>query len=330
MISQRWIVVIPPRGAAREVMLQTIAAISDLSNITIKEFDCLKYENAFNSILKHPEYNLVTDLLDQSLVISCLDFDATHCLIGALSPVTLFTLNLLRKKGIKTIHWFFEDYQRTTYWRDVISGYDYFCAIQQGPFTELCNENSSVFHFLPTAYGGKKLPVLPPEKSFDIAFIGLPSPYRISILERLCKEGFSLRIAGSGWNAYSGLLSDSIIETSWINHDQMMKLLTESKIGLNLSIENPANREDVHISPRVYDVLAAGCVLVTEEVLLLYRSLPLCHFYTFKEMAELVDVCNSVLQNYSDENKHRDQNRQLIMQYHCYSHRIEELIRLVS
>jgi len=330
MIQQRWFIVIPPSGAAREVILQALRAFNSIPFIETKQFDCLHYLNAFTGLIKEPEHNLVTDLLNQSLVISCIDFDATHCLTGALSPVTAFSLKLLRKKGIKTIHWFYEDYLRALYWKNIISQYDYFCAIQNGPFPDICSQNSTVYHFLPTAHGGSDFCIIDAERPYDVAFVGIPSAYRISVLEALYKKGFKLAVGGTGWNNYSGPLSGSIVQNTTINHDQFMKLLQKSKIGINLSIENPENRIDVHISPRVYDILAAGCILVSENVPLLFDFLPNCHFHVFSNIEHLSNLMSSLIENHREEYKYSESNRKTIFKEHLYANRIKELIHLVS
>jgi hypothetical protein len=49
----------------------------------------------------------------------------------------------------------------------------------------------------------------------DVAFVGIPSAYRISALERLAANGFSLAIAGSGWKSYHGALDPHIVRREW-------------------------------------------------------------------------------------------------------------------
>jgi hypothetical protein len=112
MSESKWFIVIPPSGAARVVAQHTAKNfIKKSGTCNVKIFDTLIYQNSFRALLKEPDETLVVDLLNQSLIVSCLDFGTTHFFSGALSPVSLFSLNILKKQHVKTIHWFFEDFK---------------------------------------------------------------------------------------------------------------------------------------------------------------------------------------------------------------------------
>lgn len=178
---KRWFLVLSPDGAARTVSMQCAKAFEKRLGPDCKIFDTLTYRKAYSQLQKHETDEFTVDLLNQSLIVSCLDFSATHILVMALSPVTLFTLDLLRKQDVKTIHWFFEDFRRATYWKDVMPGYDHFCAIQRGPLPDACRKSGSEFHFLPTATGlVSTSSQLSGDRQFDAGFIGIPSPYRVA------------------------------------------------------------------------------------------------------------------------------------------------------
>lgn len=322
----RWFFVIPPDGAARAVAINISKTFQTIIHPgSFKIFDTLAYLNAFTNLLKKPDPDMIVDLLNQSIVVSSLDFGATHLISGALSPLTLFALNLLRKQGITTIHWFYEDYQRATYWKDIIKGYDHFCAIQKGILPAECEKAGSKYHFLPTA-ASCDFQIQPVERKFDIVFIGIPSPYRISFLEHLMSEGFHIVIAGSGWGAYEGILEQSIISKSWTDDNMSFSLLNQSKIGINLSVENPSGRFDVHISPRAFDVMAAGCVLLTEEVPLLEETIPLCKYHTFSSMQDAVVCAKKILDDYESERLMAQKNTEIVISCHTFKNRIAEIL----
>jgi len=331
MTTQRWFISIPPAGAARVVALHAADAIKNRLGIqNIKVFDCLAYQNGFANLLKVNDEDISVDLLNQSLVVSCLDFDATVFLSGALSPVTLFTLRLLKKQNIKTIHWFYESYKRASYWQMVVSGYDHFLAIQKGPIPGFCSRNGSKYHFLPTVCSSCDDGELSPEREFDAAFIGIPSRYRIEVLETLAASGLRLAIAGSGWRNYDGPLRAMILNDSWTDQSRSAQILKNCKIGLNLSVDDPAGDADTHISPRVYDVLAAGCILLTENVPLLYDSLQGCRFHTFSSQDEICGIVKGILESYSTEFSYTESNRRIILQSHRYENRIDELLAVTA
>src|SRR6185436_9814201 len=95
--DQKWMVVLPPEGAARTVGERAWEALCQrLPSAQRKAFDTKPSLDGFERLLKDPTDQMVVALLNQALVVQCLDFEATHVLVLALSPVTFFTANLLR------------------------------------------------------------------------------------------------------------------------------------------------------------------------------------------------------------------------------------------
>jgi glycosyltransferase involved in cell wall biosynthesis len=249
--------------------------------------------------------------------------------------VTLFTLNLLRAQGVKTSHWFYEDFRLALYWKSVISGYDYFFAIQKGPLPEACAQAGSAYFFLPTAAGRRNCAECtaaePTDRPYDVAFIGVPSPYRIKVLEHLAALGFSLCIAGFGWDRYSGPLKSSIVNAVWTDVKQAADLLRASKSGVNLSVFPPdADRQNTQISPRVFDLLASGCVLVTEDVPLAAETLKNLHYHVFMDKEEAGRRIIEILADGEREKKFFDPNRAAICREHTYANRAKEIIACCS
>jgi hypothetical protein len=329
--NDRWMLVLPPDGAARSVALKAADAFKKKAGQDFfKCFDSLTYFQAFSKLLREPDENLIVDLLNQSLVVACLDFGTNHLITAALSPVTLFTLNLLRKQNISTSHWFYEDFRRALYWKDVICGYDHFCTIQKGEFPQICKNSGTRYHFLPTATTFSDNECQHSQIDlYDIAFIGIPSSYRVNVLEKIYSSGFSLAIAGSGWGSYRGPLEKVILSTNWTDDSQMQTILSHAKIGVNLSVENPTGREDVHISPRVYDIIACGAILLTEDVPLIYDSLPDCSFHTFTNPEDLCLQVKTILNTLEIEKATSDKNRIQVSNAHTFANRIDQLMRIV-
>jgi len=328
---KRWIVVIPPEGAARAVAFNAYNALSiEAGSGNVKSFDCHTYLSAFKKLLNTPDENMAVDLMNQSLLTAVLDFEAHYVLTGALSPVTLFILNILKKQNIITIHWFYEDYQRAGYWKDVISGYSHFCAIQKGELQKVCLQSNSKYHFLNTALSFEPRPHQETPRKYDVAFIGIPSSYRIHILEKIVAAGFSCAIAGSGWDMYDGLLNSSIVHPTWADSVQGKTLLSAATIGINLSVEEPFCRDDVHISPRVYDVLACKAVLLTEYVPLINDVLSGCTYFTFSSSDDCIGKIRYILDNTRIIQESLSENYEIVITRHTYRNRIQSLIEFVS
>lgn len=332
--AARWFIVLPPDGAARSAGEETIRAFSfSVNPDRIKTFDCAVYLSAFKNLLKNPEEAMVVDLLNHALIVQCLEFKATHILVLALSPVTLFSLNLLKEQHITTIHWFYEDFRMAKYWKDVLVGYQYFFAIQKGPVAEECKKHKVIYGFLPTA-AGKVPPNAPMPQSAtkrDAAFIGLPSPYRIRVLEFLAARGVRLAIAGKGWDRYQGPVKPCIVCGEWTDRKQSAEIVQSALIGINLSLTDPyLDRGNTHVSPRVFDVLSAGRVLVTEKVPLIYDVLPDCAFHCFSNETEALLIIRAILADPEKEKENILKNRSAVQTGHLYVNRVQKIVEIAG
>ncbi|MBD3316892.1 MAG: hypothetical protein GF344_13980, partial [Chitinivibrionales bacterium] len=145
-----WMIVIPPEGAAR-VVADHLADAYDALNVPHAIFDMGRVLPGMRKMLKHPDEQMVIDWANEHLAVRTFDARATHVMVLALCRVSLFTLNIFRKHGIKTIHWFYEDFRRAHYWRQVLPGYDYFAAIQHGPVEEACGNLDVNYSLINTA-----------------------------------------------------------------------------------------------------------------------------------------------------------------------------------
>ncbi|MBN1129370.1 MAG: glycosyltransferase family 1 protein [Chitinispirillaceae bacterium] len=330
MMAQRWCIVLSPDGAARTVSTHIAKTGVSEAGDRCKVFDTFTYRQTFTRLLTQTDDTLIVDLLNQSLIVSCLDFKATHLLVTALAPVTLFALNLLRSYGVVTVHWFFEDFRRAPYWTDVAEGYDHFCAIQRGPVEAYCRGKNIRYHFLPTACSVPEPFAIGNERPYDIVFIGIPSAYRIDCLEKLASEGRSLAIGGGGWKSYRGPLEKYIVGREWIDSQASWRLLNQSKIAINLSVDEPREREYTHISPRVYEAIAAGCLLVTEKTPLLADSFPGCPCTTFTTIDEACGQIATMLRHYGSSSGERENNRRMVLSGHTYRKRFEQLMNIAA
>jgi|GEM_PF-1068133 len=325
----KWLMVLPPEGAARQVGEKAWEALCVLLPAANRKlFDSKNYLDAFDRLLKEPADDMVVDLANQSLVVQCLDFRATHVLVLALSPVTRFTVDLLRRQGLVTIHWFYEDFREAKYWKEVLPAYGHFLAIQRGPIEKACGEARVRFGYMPTA------PILSPrasvkpwrERGEGIAFIGFPSAYRLEVLEALARDGLPLKIAGAGWEKYRGPLEPYMTGRGWFGPDEAFKLLENSRIGLHLPAVDPgADRDNSHISPRVFDILAAGCLLLSEESPLIRESLADCAYLEFRGAAGAVRCAREALTEGVDGTI-LAANRAAVLRDHSYVRRMRAIM----
>jgi hypothetical protein len=330
----KWCLVLPPQGGARAVGEHIVDAFRTAHpERPCAVFDCAKWLGGFRTMLRVPDENMVADLVNQSMLTQCFDFVATHVLVCALSPISLFALNILRKNRITTVHWFYEDYRAAHYWRDVYTGYDHFFAIQRGEIEQACTEKSVAFHYLPTAVSPPALSTenTPDEMVADIGFIGIPSRYRIDILQRCAAAGLTLRIGGSGWDRYRGPLEQYIVAPRWVDARQSAQILLSCRIGINLSVDSPAaDRISAHISPRVFDILALNRPLLTEETPLVHEALDSATFSTFCDAEECVNTAHGILNEYDRATQAASVNRMIIAGLHRYSDRLTTIFSLTE
>ncbi len=331
--STKWMMVLPPEGAARQVGEKAWEALCGrLPAARRKLFDTKPYLDAFDRMLKSPTDDMVVDLANQALVVQCLDFAATHILILALSPITRFTVDLLRRQDIVTVHWFFEDFREAKYWQDVLPAYRHFLGIQRGPLETACLAAGTRYQYLPTAF------LLPPraqvrswiERPDGVAFIGFPSKYRVEVLEAILKEGLPLKVAGAGWEKYRGPLEACLTGQGWFGPEEAYKLLGASRIGLHLPSEDPrADRDNCHVSPRIFDILAAGCLLLTEAAPLISETLRGCGYREFRGSVEAVRAVRTALtEGFPAETL--QSNRALMFREHTFDRRMADILSLAG
>ncbi|MDB5106877.1 MAG: CgeB family protein [Fibrobacteres bacterium] len=327
----KWVVVLPPEGAARNVgekAWEALCAMLPAGNR--KLFDTKSYLDAFDRLLKEPSDDMVVDLANQALIVQCLDFRATHILVIALSPVTRFTVDLLRRQGMAPIHWFIEDFREAKYWKEVMPAYRHFLAIQRGPVEKACADAGVGYAYMPTAAILKPRPSVKSwrERTEGIAFIGFPSKYRVEVLEALAREGLPLKVAGLGWEKYRGVLEANLTGRGWFGPEEAFKLLENSRIGLHLPSEDPAaDRGNSHVSPRVFDILAAGCLLMTEEAPMIRETLKDCSIREFRGAAEAVRTAKAILTEGVGD-AILAANREVTLRDHSFAKRMSEILAL--
>lgn len=285
-VKTRWLFVLPPEGAARQAGLDLRhAALSSEEEPELKVFDTKGYLDGFAKLLRDPDDDMRVDLMNQALIVAALDHRATHVLVVALAPLTVFTLRLLRQQGMKLVHWFIEDFRQAHYWKQVLPAYHAFCAIQRGPVAAACAKEGVTFKLLPTAASETLLQRQPASlttRSLDLAFVGLPSPYRVKVLEALWHAGARLRVGGSGWQHYQGPLESVIAKANAMAPLETWTLLEQAKLGLHIPYEDPEDdRGNSHVSPRIYDLMALHCLPLVEAGPMLREALEGCEIQWF-------------------------------------------------
>lgn len=327
---KKWMVVVPPSGAAR---VQGLAAARCLASMSAElgaseVLDSRSYMDAFPKLLRNPnDQDLVVDLFNQALLCKILEKHCNRLLVPALAPITTYFLQLYKNQHVRTVHWFFEDYRQAAYWEDVFPAYDLFCAIQRGPVERACRSRCVPYLYLPNATQYR-----PPtemlswhERAYDLCFVGLPSTHRIGHLETLQHSGLSLVIAGQGWETYKGPLQPCIVHAGWTPPDETARLYQNSRMVVNLCMNDPGNEApDDQISPRAYDALVFGAALLTERLGQNAEALAGLTYNEFRGPTDLLQLAKRLATQGTPGNAQQE-NCQGILQRHLLGHRLRQM-----
>lgn len=117
--------------------------------------------------------------------------------------------------------------------------------------------------FLPQA--SREVPDAPltpnPELASEVLFVGNSRGQRRPVVDWAIEAGLPLTVYGAGWR---GLIPDRYIRAEYFPNEQLPELYASAKVVLN--DHWPDMREHGFVSNRVFDVLAAGGVLVSDYV----------------------------------------------------------------
>ncbi len=327
MKTRKWGVFVPPSGAAREVMISVVRTMDSLAE-SISIVDSGAYQKTIEAMMAPQSIDMAVDIWNQNWVCKALEEQWTHILVGALTPISVHTQKLLKLLGITSVHWFYEDFRKVDHWKYNASYYDLYCCVQREPLTSLLGP---AYRFLPTA--ADSIPdatILPfDKKQFDLAFVGMPTPYRVEVIEQLIATGFKIAVAGPEWKQYPSI-AESVVVDGWVNDETAKELYNLSVMGLNLSQENPAQERDFHqISPRVYDMAASGTIPVSESLSLgdsFFKEIFAITFSTTEALIAIIKQLTPADLSY----ERLVRNRQIIADKHTYRHRILQILEWVE
>ena len=326
-MSNNWAIVIPPAGAARVVM-QSLSEAFTNRGINLSIIDSRTIMDSFENMLTPDYKDFSVDLLNQQLISKAVDEEWDHIFIGALAPVTNWTLALLKKLSIKLHFWMYEDYRELSYWKEQYQLFDTYFSVQKEPIISTVGRDK--YQFMLTAANSVTSNTLIPlnERKYDVVFVGVPSPYRIEILTKIVNSGFSLAIAGLGWDRVSSL-KQYIVYDKWLSPEKAIELYQDSKIGINLSQKSPFNSNSINenqISPRLFELAGAGTIPLTEALTLGNEIYTEMNCITFSSVNEIPQLITALL----SQNIGLDilvENRDYIKNNHLYTHRVDTILQ---
>lgn len=257
----------------------------------------------------------------------------------AQAPLTAGVLEHVRKKKFPTAMWFVENYRHLTYWRQLVSSYDYWFVIQQGECIEAFRRaGARQVHYLPVAADAD---VHAPcvltdaeraEYGADVSFVGAGYRNRRALLPRWLSREWTFKLWGDEWEGAAELAPVLQRRGSRIDTDTCRKVFNASTINLNVhSYDGPSL--DPHadfVNPRTFELAGCGAFQLTDE------RTPLSDLFTEQEVVrfrredEVPKLIRRWLHDHEARRAVAEAARRRVLAQHTYRHRMKELLAVIG
>ncbi|HYE84932.1 MAG TPA: glycosyltransferase [Vicinamibacterales bacterium] len=251
----------------------------------------------------------------------------------AQAPLTDAALQCLRTLGIPSAFWFVENSRVLTYWKHVAGHYDWFYAIQPGPFLEqLAAAGAPRPSYLPMACAPERhapVALTDAERTrfgSDVSFAGSPYLNRRHSLQALAD--FDLRLWGPGWD--DPVLKPHAAEGGQhFTIDEMVKIFCASRINLNLHSANHVSGLDPDpdfVNPRTFELAACNAFQLVDRRDPLPALFTSDEIVTFESVAELRALVGRFLRSDDERMAIAQRSQQRALGEHTYGHRIRQVL----
>ncbi len=203
------------------------------------------------------------------------------------------------------------------------------------------------FRFLPFAYDDNNFYYSQKKRKYDLAFSGIlqnsrknkvQSDVRIRILKRLYFTLFNIPLMKRKnykhlsifWNSvpttFYGYILSRIFKTyKFLDVKKYARIQRDSKIYLNS--KSPMNL----ISPRYFENIASGCLVITEKNAELNKLLPKDSYLEFSNNLSNFDkVLNNSLLKFNYLKKKRKINSNIVKEKHNWNSRIKTVLKVIK
>lgn len=160
--------------------------------------------------------------------------------------------------------------------------------------------------------------VAPAPNAATALFVGNSREQRRPIVADAIEAGLDLHVHGTRWD---GFIADRYIKSAHIPNERLAAHYRAA--GVVLNDHWPSMRERGFISNRVFDALAAGARLVSDDITgLSALSGDLVRVYSTPE--DLKDICRSLLGETLEDQERRDETARRIVRDHSFNARMQE------
>lgn len=183
-------------------------------------------------------------------------------------------------------------------------------------------------HYLPVCFDPEIYFDVPGPKKYGVGFIGGCNPVRQRMLEILYDEGLLSYVVGGPWK---GEKLNRICLANNIPHEETAALYKQTKIILNIfRFIHHFNRHHVpaaSLNPRIFEALACGAVVVSENRPEMKRTFPALP--VFEDAAQMTQIVRELLQNDKKLKTTRDACKEKL-KGNTFSHRLKTAIDIAG
>jgi spore maturation protein CgeB len=278
-----------------------------------------------------------TRFLATGILAAVQAFEPDLVLALAQAPLDAEALAEIGRRGVVRAFWFVEDHRLFPYWRDVIAGYDYFCAIQESFLAEAATLTAGRVCYLPCAADPgihRPLDLTPAERTAfgaPVAFVG--AGYRNRRISFAPLLDLGLRLWGTEWENSGVMLSALERGGARIPTEDAVRIFNATSVNLNLHSSTWVDGVDPRgdfVNPRTFELAAAGAFqLVDRRALLPALFVPDVEVATFTAASELRERVRYYLAHPDERAAIAAAGRARVLAEHTYRHRMETLLALV-
>lgn len=155
----------------------------------------------------------------------------------------------------------------------------------------------------------------------DVLFVGNSRHVKRPALAALAASPFSLAVYGGNWT--SDLLDPSVVRGDWIANQELHRYYAGAAVVL--SDHWPDMRDEGFISNRVYDALASGAFVVSDDVIGIGDRFDGA-VATYADEAELLAVVGDAIAHPDERQRRAEHGRALVLQRDTFAHRAAAII----
>lgn len=256
----------------------------------------------------------------------------------AQAPITGRVLTELRKRGVVTVLWFVEDFERFTYWRDTACYYDFVFTIQRGDCLEAIRAaGAGEVHYLPTGCDPQvhtPLMLSAEERTrwgSPISFVGAGYHNRQQMFASLCE--LPLKLWGTEWPTCRPF--DRLVQEQGrrLAPEEYVKIFNATDINLNLHSSTERDGVDPFgdfLNPRTFELAAAGAFQLVDHRSLLSESFTSGkEVVTFSNKHELKDKIAYYLDRREEREQIAQAARERVLKEHTYQERLRTMLSII-